>query len=204
MLVLSWLLLAPVGSALAFDDIPNLQRTVFMTPVLSIFSAIGFVALWKSKLRYLLLIVSLYCVGFFLHQYFIHLPIHKPWYRHEGYEQLVSSVNKFLPSYQKAVITDRESAPAIFFLFFGRYDPETYLKETAGRAIHDYDRANFGPYEFSQEECPLRIDSKTSLLTGQVNVVYVNYATCVTPQSTNELESISRGDQSTVFRILTK
>lgn len=212
-LLLGWLLLAPIGSSLAFDDIPNLQRTVFMQPVLSIMSAIGvlevfnyFKSLSKAFQKAGIVVgtaICLYSFAFFIHQYFIHIPIHKPWYRHEGYEQLVTEVNKLLPSYQKAIITNRESAPAIFFLFFGKYDPITYLKETEGKGIHDYDRANFGSYEFSQEECPLRLDTKTGQLTGQLGGLYVNYGTCNTPKGTRELQAIRRGDQSVVFRVVT-
>lgn len=200
-LLLGWLVLAPIGAALTFDDLPNLQRTVFMLPVLLVFSAVGLVQISKTKFKFLLIFI-VYFFAFYLHQYFIHSPIHKPWYRHEGYKQLVSEVNKRLPSYQKAIITNRESAPAIFFLFFGSYDPATYLKETAGKGIHDYDRADFGPYEFSQEECPLRIDSKTGSLTGQPKILYANYGTCNAASGTKELQTIRRGDQSVVFRIM--
>lgn len=203
-LLIGWLLLAPIGSSLTFDDIPNLQRTVFMLPALSIISAIGLtLVLTKKYLRAPLYIVAVYSILFFVHQYFIHSPVHKPWFRHEGYKDLVSEVNKILPSHKNAVITNRESAPAIFFLFFGKYDPAVYLNETSGRKIHDYDRADFGPYEFSTEECPLRIDSKTGLLTGQPSVLYVNYGTCKDPAGTKLIKEIRRGDQSVVFRVLT-
>jgi len=220
-LLLGWLLLAPIGSALAFDDIPNLQRTVFMQPVFAIVSAVGLSSIIGSGEAFIAgiartpsrgirmglvtagIALSMYSFAFFLHQYFTHMPIHKPWYRHEGYEQLVSAVNTLLPSYQKAVITNRESAPAIFFLFFGTYDPVFYLRETAGKQIHDYDRADFGPYEFSQEECPLRVNPKTGNLTGQPNVLYVNYGTCPLPGSATVLEEIRRGDNSTVFKVVT-
>lgn len=200
-LLLGWLALAPIGAALTFDDLPNLQRTVFMLPVLSVFSAVGLVQISKTKFKFLLIFI-VYFFAFYLHQYFIHSPTHKPWFRHEGYEQLVSEVNTLLPNYQKAVITDRESAPAIFFLFFGKYDPQKYLDETVNRQIRDYDRENFGLYEFSQEECPLRLYTKTGSLTGQPGTLYVNYGTCNTPSGTKELHAIRRGDQSVVFRII--
>lgn len=202
-LLLGWLVLAPIGAALTFDDLPNLQRTVFMLPVLSVFSAVGLVQISKTKFKFLFIFI-VYFFAFYLHQYFIHSPTHKPWFRHEGYEQLVSEVKTLLPKYQKAVITDRESAPAIFFLFFGKYDPQKYLGETANRQIRDYDRENFGPYEFSQEECPLRLDTKTGSLTGQPGILYVNYGTCNTPSGTKELHAVRRGDQSVVFRIIQK
>ncbi len=202
-LLLSWLLLVPVGSALAFDDIPNLQRTLIMLPVFSLLSALGLMRVYKKPLRIPLFLFGIYYFAFFLHQYFLHIPLHKPWYRHEGYSQLVSTVGKLLPAYTKAVVTNRESAPAIFFLFFSKYDPAAYIKGTADRGIIDYDRADFGPYEFSQEECPLRIDSKTGRLTGQPGILYVNYGTCHVPSSVRVLGEIRRGDQSLVFQVVT-
>lgn len=201
-LLLWWILLAPIGTALAFDDIPNLQRTVFILPIFSIVSAFGLIHIFSKRLYTLAVALGIYSVSFFLHQYFIHLPIHKPWFRHEGYKQLVLEVNNLLPSYLKVVVTDRESAPAIFFLFFSKYDPATYLKETAGKDIHDYDRANFGPYEFSQEECPLRVDAKTGQFTGLPGVLYINYGICNTPPDIKVHANILRGDQSKVFSIV--
>lgn len=201
LVILSWILLAPIGSALAFDDIPNLQRTALMIPALTIVSAFGIV---RTKRVFLitLSILALYNLSSYLHQYFTHQPIHQPWSRHEGYKELVTKVNTLLPSYQKAIVTNRESAPAIFFLFFGRYDPATYLKETTGKGIHDYDRADFGPYEFSQEECPLKLDQKTGQRTGQSGILYVNYGTCAVAPGVMELHQVRRGDQSVVFRVV--
>ena len=208
--LLSWILLAPIGSSLAFDDVPNLQRTAIMLPALSMISVLGLMQLMNIiktlRLRRFfviaLFVFAIFNASSYLHQYFVHQPIHKPWFRHEGYKELVVKVNALLPSYQKAIVTNRESAPAIFFLFFGKYDPVVYLKETADKGIHDYDRADFGPYEFSQEECPLRIDSKTGSLTGKADTLYVNYGTCKDPTGTKLLEEIRRGDQSTVFRVV--
>lgn len=209
-ILLSWIFLAPIGSSLAFDDVPNLQRTVLMLPAFSMVTALGVLWLlslmWSTSTKKFfiisLLLFASYNVSFYLHQYFVHLPIHKPWYRHEGYQALVSEVNELLPSYQKAVVTNRESAPTIFFLFYGRYDPGLFQKDTRQPEIPDFDRINFGSYEFSQEECPLRVDPKTEGLTGLPNILYVNYGTCPTPDGTRALSNIKRGDNSVVFRVV--
>ncbi len=211
-LIIGWLLLAPIGSSLTFDDVPNLQRTVFVEPVFAIVNALGILsaAYFFKKLSPRIHIIGLtivavlasYSFAFYVHQYFIHLPVHQPWYRHEGYAQLVQEVNKLLPSYNRAVVTNRESAPAIFFLFYSSYDPATFQTEAKHGQTTDLDRVNFGLYEFSQEECPLRLDPKTKSLTGEPHVLYVDYGTCKITEGINVLKEVRRGDQSLVFVVV--
>lgn len=214
-LIIGLILLAPIGSALTFDDIPNLQRTVFIEPALAIVSALGLISAvlyLKSNVTAhiytvglaILTALCLYNFVFYMHQYFVHLPVHKPWYRHEGYAQLVGEVHTLLPPYTKAVVTNRESAPAIFFLFYSQYDPAKFQIEAKHGQTTDLDRVNFGPYEFSQEECPLRLDPKTKELTGQNDILYVDYGTCKITEGMNVLKEVRRGDQSLVFSILNR
>ncbi len=222
--IFGWIAIAPLGSALTFDDVPNLQRTLLVFPALSILAASGADAIIGFKLsqkfinnfltlgKIALLCIAVYNVTFYLHQYYVHEPIHRPWYRNEGYEAMVTAVNKLLPGYKKAVVTTRESAPAVFFLFFTKYDPAVFQKETYSPALIDLDRADFSKYEFSQEECPLRLatiaDPKTGLttrvFTGVKGILYVNSGICDTPVGyANELMKITRGDSAMVFRIVT-
>ena len=219
-----WIAIVPIGSALAFDDVPNLQRTLLVFPALSLVTATGADAItnlnFSKKLtggllnlgKIILLFMALYNVLFYLHQYYVHEPIHRPWYRNEGYQAMVNAVNKLLPDYKKVIVTTRESAPTIFFLFYTKYDPASFQKETSSSISHDLDRINFAKYEFSQEECPLRIaikiDPKTGVVskqfTGVPGILYVNAGTCETPVNyAEDLTGITRGDISTVFKIVT-
>lgn len=218
--LLAWILLVPVGSALTFDDVPNLQRTLIVFPALPIILASGlhefFVFLKKYKKIFpvtftLLIVIILYHIGLYLHQYYVHQLVHRPWFRHEGYERLVKNVNMLLPKYEKAVITDRESAPTIFFLFYGKYNPSAFQNETRGTTMRDFDRINFGKYEFSQKECPLiefeDVNKKTGevriVTDGEKNILYVNYGTCKIPKTAAKLiDSIERKDATMVFQIL--
>ncbi len=208
-LLLSWIFLAPIGSSIAFDDVPNLQRTLLIFPALSITVSLGlfkFVQETRIKIRYYIIaaIIGFYVYGFFsyLHSYYIHQPIHRPWSRHEGYNELVVRANELLPNYRKAIVTDRQSAPTVFFLFFGKYDPAKFQEDTRTSTFPDYDRIAFGNYEFSQQECPLREDPIQGI-TGKPGVLYVNFGTCKTPEQAKELGVIRRGDSSIVFRVLT-
>lgn len=223
--ILGWVVMAPIGSALTSDDIPNLQRTLLVFPALSMILATGAACVLKldsprnilNRLiktgKIAIVLMGIYNLAFYLHQYYVHEPLHRPWFRHEGYQELVSDVNTLLPKYKKAIITTRESAPTIFFLFFGKYDPRTFQRETRSEKPRDLDRINFANYEFSQDECPLRLDTKidpktglaTKRFTGVPKVLYVNFGTCKTPTDyATELGQIKRGDNSVVFTLTTQ
>lgn len=221
LLIISWLFLAPVGSALTFDDIPNLQRTLIVFPALSIITANGllfFITKLRKSAR--LFVIPALCIGsffasyeilYYLHEYYIQQQVHRPWYRHEGYKELVDSVNAILNKYDKTVITNSESAPTIFFLFFGKYDPASFQKETMHSSFRSFDRIDFAKYVFTVEECPYKefeeIDKqtgvKTIVHTAKSGILYVNYGTCKDIiQTGNTLKIISRGDNTPVFKIV--
>ncbi len=206
--LLAWILIAPIGSALAFDDVPNLQRTLIIFPALSIISANGFLVLFEmlKKQKWIiagaftvLIAAFFYSFAFYLHQYYVHQVVHKPWNRHEGYERLVERVNNLLPNYNKAIITTSESAPAIFFLFYGKYDPLLFQKETKDAKTNDFDRINFGKYWFSPERCPLN-----TLKTGEDAILYINAGNCKVPKDDRIklLEEVKISDRSLLFQIL--
>lgn len=203
--IIGWILLAPIGSALTFDDVPNLQRTLIVQPVLAFLIAYGIYSLMtlrKFMVPIIVALIALYSIQFtsYLHAYYIHQIIHQPYYRQEGYKELVSKVNTLLPSFTKAIITNRETAPTLFFLFFGNYNPKQFQDDTRRTTMKDFDRINFGRYEFTTEECPVRLDQNR--LVGMKGILYVNYATCKTPPGVEELTTIVRSDNTAVFKII--
>lgn len=105
---------------------------------------------------------------------------------------------------KKTAITDRESAPAIFFLFYGKYDPARFQKETEGSTMRDFDRIGFGKYEFTQEECPLKqnFQKEKSPIIEKLNMLYVNSGLCKIPDDSIVLAEIRRADKSVAFRIV--
>lgn len=215
--LIGWVLIAPIGSALTFDDIPNLQRTLIIFPALSIIAAFGLVEFFNTQkiaksglyFKIILIILFLYNFLFYIHQYYVHQIAHRPWYRQEGYRELVSQVNKLLPGYKKAVITDVETAPEIFFLFYSKYDPrkfQTELKVTDWKST----AIKFGKYTFSPHECPIHIDTYEDPLMrqekiyvrGERGVLYVNSGSCKNPQKyIKTISDIKRSDTTTVFKI---
>ena len=111
-----------------------------------------------------------------------------------------------MPKYKKAIITNSQSAPTIFFLFYKKYNPEIFQKEIEKSSDKSYDRIGFFKYEFSQEECPMRLVNKEDgsfMSTGEKDILYINSGTCNTlPVNTKIIDKIKRMDGSIVFTIL--
>ncbi len=206
-----WILLSFVGPALTFDDIPNLQRTLIAVPAFSMLSGYGIVAFvnvsehkkhLKSIVLVILSLIILYNFSYYIVQYYVQSKVYRPWYRQDGYKVLVQKVNGLRPNYEKAVITNRESAPTIMFLFYSKYDPAKFQGETKDVDMRKSDHVGFARYEFSEEECPLRIHEKTKKITGQQSVLYVNSSLCKDVAGTRKIATIKRVDGSEVFKIL--
>lgn len=206
-----WILLSPLGSALTSDDVPNLQRILFMLPPLLIIESLGFFLIvskiYSANLKKIFIgfssIIIFVNFVFYLHQYYVHARVYNPWVRQDGYRELVNSVNKLLPKYDKAIITNRESAPTIFFLFYSKFDPAAFQKETKGTLMQDFDRIGFGKYEFSQEECPVRLDTNSQELIGEKSTLYVTSGLCKPIKNINYIQEIKRSDGSKAFDIVT-
>ncbi len=222
--IIGWILLVPVGSALTFDDVPNLQRTLIVFPALSIIVALGFVWLTdeaKKRIKrkyvlkiayFLLFVIAFYNFAFYMHQYYVHQIVHRPWYRQEGYEKLVSEINKHAYAYKRVVVTNAQVNPTIFLLFYNQYDPASIQKIIEKSSGTNYGDVSFSKYQVSQEQCPVReeilTDTKTGLdypsITGEKGVLYVEDGTCkVVDGKVNILSQIRRSDDTLVFQLVT-
>ncbi|MGH7246125.1 MAG: hypothetical protein ACREGI_04295, partial [Candidatus Levyibacteriota bacterium] len=105
----------------------------------------------------------------------------------------------------------REGAPAIFFLFFNKYNPNMYQKEVSKGNTPDLDRMDFGKFTLSQEQCPLEkiVDPKTEAVSysGEKGVLYVDSGLCPVTNWQNNitvLAEIRRTDNSLAFYVVTK
>lgn len=211
-----WILLSPIGSSLTFHDVPNLQRTLFIFPALSIISAYGFLELLRVVgkikfapiIRFAFLGISFYFFAYYLHQYYVHQTYHRPWFRQEGYKELVTQLESIQGDYKKIVITNAESDPAILFLFYSKYDPKLIQKKFSTYSGTEYGMFPFENYVFVKDECPLRpttkLDAKTSrpALSGQEGVLYINSGLCkIKDKRMQSLGSIKRKDGTVVFTL---
>lgn len=217
-LLFGWILLSPLGSSFASDDIPNIQRTLTMVLPLIIIVSIGVYYYYYFIMQKFgvigKLLISFAVVGFlfniyyFFHSYTIHMVSYRPWYRQEGYKEMIVAVNDGLHFFKKAVITNREATPTIFLLFYNKYDPQKAQEAIINSKLKDTDRISFANYEITEEECPLknREDKNGNIsLTGEKDVLYVNSGLCKIEEIDKNVtihKTIKRSDGSIVFYVL--
>lgn len=217
--LVGWILLAPVGSAFTFDDVPNLQRTLIVFPALSIiegFGALQFLKLLQERSVFkfafpIVLVVVGYSFLYYLHQYYVHQIYHRPWFRQEGYKTLVRDINQMGSQYKKVIITDEESDPAIFFLFYNKYDPSLIQAELRRNMSDTFGKIPIRNYEFVNLKCPLYEIYSTNPLNNKLKVtlvekkdtLYVDHGDCkITSTDARVIKDIRRSDDTVVFKIL--
>lgn len=217
--LLAWVFLAPVGSALTYDDIPNLQRTLLIFPALAVISALGLNFIWnfsqkrfsRLSIRIACCFVIIYSLCFYMHAYYYHAQIHRPWFRDEGFPSLIATVNSLSDQYKSVMITQEQSDPAILFLFYNKVDPAKIQDVFATHPTTAYGNIAFDKYVFSKDNCPLdtimKMDPVTKqnvpVVSGDPDILYVDGASCKIPQSNVELlATIRRPDRSPAFFIM--
>jgi hypothetical protein len=146
----------------------------------------------------------------YLFAYYIHQVVHRPWYREEGFKQLVTSINSLDKNnrYKSIVIANPDSDASIFFAYFNVVDPSKLQPIFAKVKNGEYGERSFGKYKFVRDECPLKeilVTNSTSLVTisyikGEKDVLYVDSGTCKLPQEgVSVVSKIYRSDGVLVF-----
>ncbi len=205
--ITSWLFLVPATLALAVHESPNVHRFFMTILSLELISAYGLLQFLKKirgqKLFWPIVVVTLLIflqsTTLFLHQLFVHQPVHAPRYRGYAFKPLISALDKHSPQFNKVTLTKAVSSPYIYLLFYQKYDPKKYQSLGSPR---DLDYSGFDKYYFVPEDCPL---SEENIKRGKVQegILYVNKGDCTPPpQSSKVLEKIDWRDSSKAFQIL--
>ncbi|MGE5041296.1 MAG: phospholipid carrier-dependent glycosyltransferase [Candidatus Levyibacteriota bacterium] len=207
---LIWLVAAPLAAASAIDT-NNLQRAIVMFPILDLIAAFGLFEIGShiSKMKYKILSLpvkygilgifgALFFLNFiyFLHEYFIHTSIHRPWYRNNGFKEMVLDVKKSYSSYDKIIVTT--SAGGIYpeIQFYMQYDPRKYQEEGSPK---DKKYSGFGKFFFVPEECPsLR---QTGQFPKASRTLYINNGTCPSDERYKEVV-VRREDGTPAFKMV--
>lgn len=207
-MLFSWLLVAPIAAS-PTTELPHAIRSIVFLPSFQIFTAVGIISsistikyqLSKIHIKYTKTFIFLFVAGcslfvvsnvvFYLHMYFDHTNIEFSRYWQYGYKQAVLYAESQKDQYKKIVVSTKLEQPYMFFLYYLRYDPETYLREggTASGGFAEY-RNKFDIYEFREVDWQKEIKDGTTLFIG-------------TPQEItgNVLETIRYLDGSEAIRI---
>lgn len=180
LILITWIIIAPIASSLTFQSPSALRAENLVTPLI-IISALGFTKsvdlVRKVKLInlknfiYLFLgFVIIWGVGRYLQMYYFHMSKEYPYSSQYGVKELVDSVEKNQDKYKKILVTDRYDQPYILFLFYMKYPPAKFQSEhtLTPRDSFGYSTVNhFDKYYFTSikfEEA--KVDNPNSLIAG--------------------------------------
>lgn len=199
---LIWLILAPTAAAIG-TDVNNLQRVMVMFPMLEITAAFGLAHVFtlvskRQKLIVICFTILLFSLNivYFFHQYFIHAKVHRPWYRYNGFTEMILTVKKSYDSYDKIIVTKSMGGIYPLIQFYMRYDPKLYQQEGSPK---DREYTGFGKFFFVPVECPSL--QKSDKLPKAERIIYVNRGNCQ-PDIRYKETVIYREDGTEAFRIV--
>jgi len=200
---LVWLVVAPVVGAITVDDIPNVNRAIAMSPMIEIVTAAGFIFLiYKLPKRLLTPIVGFITllficnVAYFLHQYFVHAPIHRNWYRNVGVEQVISKAMASYDKYDNILITKNSGGIYPLVLFYTKFDPSVYQ---SGGSVKDTEYKGFGKFFFVPQACPAT-DRDNRFPTGKN--IFIESGECKMVRNVPHQEYVTLEDGSRAYHIV--
>jgi hypothetical protein len=170
-----WFLIAPVAASVT-EQLPHPVRTLVFLPTFQVFTAVGVLSFieklktQKSLIRVSGYICLFFIIGlsllFYLHQYFIHLPIEYSSAWQYGRKEAVEEVKKIQSQFDMVIVSTTLDVPHIFFLYYLQYDPATYIREggTVSGGFNE-DKNAFGKYLFKPIKS-LQIKDKKILYVG--------------------------------------
>jgi len=171
-LIIIWYLAAPVASALTTET-PHAVRSLLTLPTYQIFAALGTLEIYKRIVRYkyarlvFISFVVIVTVGtfYYLHQYFIHMPVEYASGWQYGYKEMITKVKKIQDKYDKVYVTSAYDQPYIYFLFYGGFSPNLKNNGYLYGQIGKYKFVNFGMMG-NEEKNSIRSNSLVILAPG--------------------------------------
>lgn len=140
LLILFWMLVAPVPSSLT-REAPHVLRSITILPTPMLVTSLGVVTFigWFKSLNVLrslsksVFIFYIFLTALFLENYLnIYFNDYKRDYSFSwqyGYKEVVEFVKSHFWEYDKVIVTKKYGEPHEFFLFFWPWDPEKYIKD---------------------------------------------------------------------------
>ncbi|MDO8659117.1 MAG: glycosyltransferase family 39 protein [Candidatus Parcubacteria bacterium] len=201
---LVWLLISPVIPSITMDDVPNVNRVAMMFPMLEIIAGFGFLSFIKNiknKKQICTLIIFFLMLNFlyFLHQYFYNAKTNKPWYRNNGFPEMMQIVNENYSKYDRITMSKFQGGIYPLVLFYSKYNPEIYQKEGSPK---NKDYEGFGKFFFVPQDCPSAQRNDKTLKAG--HTLYIDKGDCLLDSALRgkKIEYVDREDGTKAFRIV--
>ncbi|MEX2007757.1 MAG: glycosyltransferase family 39 protein [Candidatus Levyibacteriota bacterium] len=162
--IFAWFLLTPVPASIT-SGVPHAVRTLNFLPTFQIFTAIGIITSlsFVSGIRYQVsgiriaklfaicyLLLAVFNFTYYLNQYFVQQNYFNAGEWQYGYEKVIPEVKKVEGNYRKIVVSNEAPMDQsyMFFLFYLKYPPDLYQKQSVNASGGFRENHTFGKFEF--------------------------------------------------------
>jgi hypothetical protein len=202
-LILFWLLIAPLPSAIT-RDAPHILRSILFFPFIIITISLGFIYLSSKfkKISWVFILIALLITQIsFWPKYISYSKQYSSSWQY-GHSQMVSYLKSVYTNYDQIIVTKKYGEVHEFILFYWPWSPSLYQNDlskdwdyhASWYWVNGFDKFKFiNDWEIKDYTKDLSSDKKTLLVTSPNN-----YNT----DSVNLLETINFLDSSTAFEIL--
>ncbi|MBI2599056.1 glycosyltransferase family 39 protein [Candidatus Curtissbacteria bacterium] len=179
LLILSWLLIAPLPASLA-KEFPHSLRALLMLPALIFITSPALARILKSQIMKVVfaLIFALSLINY-LYTYYVVYPKARSESWAYGYQQALSKASKLESAYDRIIFTGHYWKPYIFYLFESKIDPASYHADGNQESIGKY---RFGTTYWDSGGKDLDLDTIKELKSGKTLLI-------ITPQELSNLKS---------------
>jgi 4-amino-4-deoxy-L-arabinose transferase-like glycosyltransferase len=201
---LLWFLLVPAVLSFASDETPNIHRFFLALIPIHILVSVGVVTVYRLVSKQyrnvvvgLIILILLINEVYFLHQLFVHQPVHDPVFRSQDYTLLAKSMGRLHNSYDVVV------SPKILehLLFYWEFDPARYQQMGSPR---DDDNSWFGNILFTGDECPSELLNPSIKLVQNKRVLYIDKAQCQVSENDKIVETVRYANTLEAYRLVEK
>ncbi len=177
-----WVAIAPIAAAFTLQ-LPHPVRTLVFLPTFQIISAAGVVLcihqLKKrtSVIRYMLgftgIFIVLVSVAYYLHQYYVVLPVEDAPYWYVGRKEMTQELTRVKSEYDAIYVSNSLDFPYVFYLYYSHTDPAVYRRQggTVSGGFEEQ-RNHVGNIYFRSINTSLRNPLKKILFVGMPGEVF--------------------------------
>lgn len=135
-LIASWLILAPIPSAITRDGGNHATRLILMLPPLVFLISFGLFEFYSKislsyKKYFIAFVFLLYAISFglYAHEYYVHYPWMSERWWHYGWAPAITEIKSIDKDYDRVIISMSGEPAWIFFAGYYQYDPKTWQTE---------------------------------------------------------------------------
>lgn len=169
-----WVLVAPVAAAFTLQ-LPHPVRTLVFLPSFQIICAVGLITVWNRlrRIRIVLIMTVVFSVIYYLHQYFVFLPVEDASYWYVGRREMVEKINTVKHGYDTVYVSNSLDFPYIFYLYYSPVEPPVYQKQggTASGGFNEQ-KNHVGNVRFRSISISLCVSKDKNIFAGLPREVF--------------------------------